>query len=141
MSFLNPETGSRIFSSLGAETRLNKELKSFSIKARKWHVDYIKVKTEQSERMGFIRPIAVTAEEAEIQSAESSMKKSELIALIKSLLTSINESDRLKFHGLDSKNKKDLLAILQDICTLQTINEEVDNLELDKTSSVNQTPI
>ena len=140
MSFLNPETGSHIFSSLGAETRLSKELKLFSVKARKWHVDYIKVKTGQSEQIGFICPIAVTAEEAEIQSAESSMKKSELIALIKSLLTSINESDWPKF-SLDLKNKKDLLAILQDIHALQTIDEEVDDLELDETSRVNQTPI
>ena len=91
--------------------------------------------------MSFFCSIAVTAEEAKIQSAKSSMKKSELIALIKSLLTSINESDWSRFYSLDSKNKKDLLAILQDIHTLQTINEEADDLELDETNSINQTPI
>jgi len=69
------------------------------------------------------RPIPVTADEAVLQVAESSMTKDELIVVIDSLIASLNETNRPQFRGLKSKKKEDLLIILQQV---RDLHNEVD---------------
>ncbi|CAG8679299.1 8646_t:CDS:1, partial [Scutellospora calospora] len=58
-------------------------------------------------------PIPVTIDEEQIQSAESSMKKEELILVIESLIGTLNDANKPQFKGLKSKRKDELLVILQ----------------------------
>jgi len=97
-------------------------LKLFSITAQAQHINYIK------EKFSFIkplitRPIPVTIDEVQIQLAEYSMKKEELILVIKSLIRSLNETNLPQLQGLKSKKKDKLLIILQQVQDLASDNE------------------
>ncbi|CAG8818577.1 4561_t:CDS:1, partial [Racocetra fulgida] len=59
------------------------------------------------------RPISITAQEAAAAMDEKNMTKKGLLAIINSLLNSINASDRPNYRGLSQKTNAELLEILQ----------------------------
>ena len=120
--FLNPNEHDRCFESLGGYNKLSEELKSFSITAQTRRINYIKAKLNSTKPL-ITRPIPITTDEAQMQSAESSMKKEELILVIESLIGSLNETNRPQFQGLKSKRKDELLVILQQVRDLTVGNE------------------
>ena len=73
--------------------------------------------------MGATHLIPVTADEEEKQSTESSMSKKELLSIIQTLLGSLNEANRPQFKGIKSKNKDELLSILQQVKDLYNGND------------------
>ncbi|CAG8766998.1 12466_t:CDS:1, partial [Racocetra persica] len=87
-------------------------MKTFSITARAWRINYIKEKLN-SKKLLVSYPIPVTVDEEQMQSEESSMKKKELIVVIESLIGSLNETNRPQFRELKAKKQEDLLIILQ----------------------------
>jgi hypothetical protein len=127
-SFLNLHENNRQFESLGGD-KLSEEMKKFSITARARRINYIKEKLTLTKPSGFFRPIPVTFNEMQLQSAESSMKKEELIVVIETLIGSLNETNRIQFQGLKSKRKDELLVILQQIRDLlnMTNSDEVED--------------
>ncbi|CAJ0833748.1 5567_t:CDS:1, partial [Entrophospora sp. SA101] len=60
------------------------------------------------------KPIPITKEEAIAQVSESKMTKQELIIKLESFLELMGENCRRKYRGFRSKNKSDLLIILQE---------------------------
>ena len=67
-------------------------MKSFSITAQAQRINYIKEKLSLKKPL-VTRSIPVIIDEAQIQSAESSMKKEELILVIESLIRSLNDTN------------------------------------------------
>jgi len=59
--------------------------------------------------------IPVTIDEEANQSTESSISIKELLSIIQTLLGSLNETNRPRFEWIKSKNKDDLLLILQQV--------------------------
>ncbi|CAG8734066.1 7719_t:CDS:1, partial [Ambispora leptoticha] len=97
-------------------------MKSFSDKAQAQRIKYIKGK------LGLISPeptrsIPVTYDEAQLQSAESSLKKEEVVFAIETLVESLNEAKRPQFRGLKSKRKEELLLILQQVRDLHNATD------------------
>ena len=63
------------------------------------------------------------------------MTKAEILLKIQSLLEQMNESIQKKYHELKTKNKNELLIILQEIKYLfNTNNNEINNNDLLKNS-------
>lgn len=120
--FLNPHENNHHFESLDGYNKLSEEMKSFSITARAQRINYIKEKLSSIKPL-VTRPIPITIDEAQVQSAESSMKKEELILVIESLIGSLNETNCPQFQGLKSKRKDELLVILQQVRDLTNGNE------------------
>ncbi|CAG8644405.1 6718_t:CDS:2, partial [Dentiscutata heterogama] len=60
-------------------------------------------------------PIPITCEEADHQKNESSLKKSEILSIINSLISSLDNSDHSHFRSLLNKSCNDLINILQEI--------------------------
>ncbi|CAG8850933.1 40592_t:CDS:1 [Gigaspora margarita] len=119
--FLNPNLNNS-FDSLDRNNKLSVQMKSFSDKAKAQRINYIKGK------LGLISPeptrsIPVTYDEAQLQSAESSLKKDEIIFAIKTLVESLNEAKRPQFRGLRSKRKEELLTILQQVRDLHNATD------------------
>ena len=130
--FLNPTKNDPVFESLGGDTKLSEEMKSFSITAQARRINYIKEKLlSLTKSSRFCRPIPVTIEEVQSQSSESSMKKEELIIVIETLIGSLNETNRPQFQGLKSKRKDELLIILQQVRDLYNSNEIEEMLDKD----------
>ena len=90
--FLNPNENDRCFESLGGHNKLSEEMKSFSKIAQDRRINYIKEKFN-STKPSFTRPIPITINDVRMQSAESSMKKEELVLVIESLIGSLNETN------------------------------------------------
>ncbi|CAG8565947.1 6572_t:CDS:2 [Cetraspora pellucida] len=91
--FLNPNKNNRSFESLDRNTKLNEEMKTFK----------------------HTRHISVTLNEEQLQLAESSLKKEKIIFTIETLIGSLNEANRPQFKELKSKQKDELLIILQQV--------------------------
>jgi hypothetical protein len=124
--FLNPSRSNPIFGSLDGSCRLSEAMKSFSVTAQAYHINYIKEKLISKNPPGITHPIPVTAEEEEKQSEESSMTNRELILVIESLIGTLNEINLPQFKGLKSKKKDELLLILQQVKELHNSEVEVD---------------
>ena len=59
------------------------------------------------------------------------MTKAEILLKIQSLFEQMNESTQKKYHGLKTKNKNELLIILQEIKYLfNTDDNEINNNDL-----------
>ncbi|CAG8680611.1 7792_t:CDS:2 [Dentiscutata erythropus] len=112
----------RLFENLGGYNKLNKKIKAFSITAQAWHIKYIKEKLNSKKPL-VSYPILITIDEEQMQTEECSMKKEELIIVIKSLIGSLNETNRPQFKGLKTKKKEELLVILQQVQDLINDNE------------------
>lgn len=124
-NFLNPSRNDPIFGSLDGN-RLSEAMKSFSVTAQAYRINYIKEKLISKKPPGITHPIPVTAEEEEKQSEESSMTNRELILVIETLIGTLNEINLPQFKGLKSKKKEELLLILQQVKELHNSEVEVD---------------
>ena len=122
-NFLNPSKLNPVFESLDGDNKLSEAMKSFTSLAQASRIDYIKKKLSSKEQMGATHLIPVTADEEEKQSTESSMSKKELLSIIQTLLGSLNEANRPQFKGIKSKNKDELLSILQQVKDLYNGND------------------
>ncbi|CAG8547406.1 5126_t:CDS:2 [Cetraspora pellucida] len=113
----------RSFESLDKTNKLSVQMKSFSYKARMQRISYIKSKFDLPiiNSSELIWPIPVTFDEAQLQLAETSLKKEEIIFTIETLIGSLNEAKRPQFRGLKSKKKDELLTILQQLRDLHNM--------------------
>ncbi|RHZ49681.1 hypothetical protein Glove_518g13 [Diversispora epigaea] len=118
--FLNPIQKENTFKSLG-NIILSEELKNFTSIAQEKRKIYIKQKLLQLTTNETWKVIPISAEEAVSQKNENNMTKEQLVAIINSLLVSLPESQKLKYHNLNNKPKIILLQILQEIRSLQNI--------------------
>ncbi|CAG8502630.1 6537_t:CDS:1 [Dentiscutata heterogama] len=107
-------------------------MKSFSHQAQTKRMNYIKGKFGLINSSELTRTIPVTFDEAQLQSAESSLKKEEIIFTIETLIESLNEAKRPQFRGLRSKRKDELLTILQQLRDLHNITD-TDEIEEEET--------
>ncbi|KAF0415462.1 hypothetical protein F8M41_007627 [Gigaspora margarita] len=57
------------------------------------------------------------------ESAESSLKKDEIVFAIETLVETLNEAKQLQFRGLRSKRKEELLIILQQVRDLKNASD------------------
>ncbi|RIB11920.1 hypothetical protein C2G38_2259732 [Gigaspora rosea] len=120
-SFLNPNLNNS-FDGLDGNNKLSVQMKLFSNEARAQRINYIKGK------FGLISPeptrsIPVTFDEAQLQSAETSLKKEEIVFTIETLVGSLNDAKRPQFRGLRSKKKEELLIILQQVRDLHNATD------------------
>jgi hypothetical protein len=121
--FLNPFRSNPVFGSLDKSCRLSEAMKSFSVTAQAYRIDYIKEKLISKKQPEITCTIPVTAEEEEKQSEESSMTNRELVLIIESLIGTLNEVNLPQFKGLKSKKKEELLLILQQVRELHNSEE------------------
>ncbi|RIB23681.1 hypothetical protein C2G38_2170499 [Gigaspora rosea] len=125
--FLNPQDDNRTFKSLGGEHLLSEQLKNFSNLACERRIKLINETFKSSKSNSSPRPIPITAQEAAAAMDEKNMTKKELLAIINSLLNSINTSDRPSYRGLPQKTNAELLEILQSIRDLNNNQNELEN--------------
>ena len=86
-------------------------------------IEFIKAKLINKTALYIWHPIPITCEEADHQKNESSLKKSEILSIINSLIPSLGNSDRLRFRGLSNKSHNDLINILQEIKSVLAEND------------------
>ena len=110
---------------MDGNTELSNAMKTFSSTAHVHHQNFIKKKLT-SDKSPNTRPIPVTVEEEEKQSAISSMSNNDLICVIRTLIESLNEANQPQFKGLKSKKKDELLQIFQRVQDLHNGNNEIE---------------
>ncbi|CAG8784260.1 13034_t:CDS:1, partial [Gigaspora rosea] len=113
--FVNPNADNRIFQNLGRELTLSEQMIRFSEIASMKRNEFIKATLIKKTPLGIWHPIPITCDEAELQGSESSLKKSEILSIINSLIPSLGDLDRLRFRGLSNKSREDLVNILQEV--------------------------
>ncbi|CAG8833450.1 28421_t:CDS:1, partial [Racocetra persica] len=125
--FLNSQDDNYTFKSLGRERLLSKHLKDFSNLACERRIMLIN-KTFRSSKSNFSpQSIPITAQEEAAAIDEKNMTKKELLAIINSLLNSVNISDRPNYRGLRQKTNSELIKILQSIRDLYNDQNELEN--------------
>ncbi|CAJ0825357.1 9361_t:CDS:1 [Entrophospora sp. SA101] len=72
------------------------------------------------------RPIPITKEEYIAQNKEENLSKKEIIFKIETLLEQMDENIRKNYHAIKSKNRSELLIILQEVTNLFNIDNELD---------------
>ncbi|CAG8701835.1 15119_t:CDS:2, partial [Dentiscutata heterogama] len=113
--FVNPNADNRIFQNLGRELTLSKQMIRFSEIASMKRNEFIKATLIKKTLLGIWYPILITCDEAELQKSKGSLKKSEILSIIISLIPSLGDLDRSRFHGLLNKSCKELVNILQEV--------------------------
>jgi len=113
--FLDPYKNNSVFQGLDGNTKLSESMKSFTNLAQDLCINFIKEKIISGKSSGIICPIPVTAEEEMKQSDEKSLSKNELLSVIQTLIGSLDQSNRPQLQGLKTKNKDQLLIILQQV--------------------------
>ncbi|CAG8561337.1 35376_t:CDS:2, partial [Racocetra persica] len=108
--FLNPQDDNCAFKSLEEEYLLNEQLKNFSNLACERRIKLINKTFKAAAAMD-----------------KKNMTKKELLAIINSLLNSINTSDRPSYRRLPQKTNTELLEILQSIRDLHNNQNELEN--------------
>lgn len=131
-NFLNPAIDNDIFESLDRNNKLSSAMKSFSSSAQVLRIKYIEEKLTSNKLSRIIRPIPVTVTEEESQLTESSLTNREIILMIQSLVSSLDESVRPQIKSLNTKKKDDLLLILHQVQNLHN-NSEVSISEIEDT--------
>ena len=126
---MNPLKLVPVFKSLDGNNTLSEAIKSFSLTAKSYQIDFIK------RKLGQIKPsnvthtiIPVTIEEEEKLSSESSLTNKELISIIQTLIGSLNETNHPQSKGLASKRKDELLLILQEVRDIYN-NSDINEIE------------
>uniref|UniRef100_U9U5B6 Uncharacterized protein n=1 Tax=Rhizophagus irregularis (strain DAOM 181602 / DAOM 197198 / MUCL 43194) TaxID=747089 RepID=U9U5B6_RHIID len=94
------------FKSLGGESKLSDQLKNFSNLAKKARQEYI------------------------IEADEFNIIRIDILHKVESLLEQMSESIRKQCHGIGSKKKSELLAILQEVRNLQSVDNELDDIDV-----------
>jgi len=90
-------------------------MKRFTEIACTKQTEFIKAALITKSSLGVWNPIPVTSEEANIQQSETSLTKTQILSIINSLLSSLDESDQFQFQNLSSKSCNELTDILQEI--------------------------
>jgi hypothetical protein len=104
-----------MYKSLDGENELSEQLKNFSNLAKKARENYIVEVFYNKNTTHLSKPIPITKEEAIAQEDELKMTKKELIIKLESFLELMGEHCQQKYRGFKSKNKGDLLVILQEV--------------------------
>ncbi|CAG8812878.1 11239_t:CDS:2, partial [Racocetra persica] len=91
--FVNPNADNRIFQNLGGELTLSEQMIRFSEITSMKRNEFIKATLIKKTPLGIWRPIPITCDEAELQKSEGSLKKSEILSIITSLIPSLGDSD------------------------------------------------
>ncbi|CAB4412050.1 unnamed protein product [Rhizophagus irregularis] len=63
------------------------------------------------------------------ESKLSEQLKNKILHKVESLLEQMSESIRKQCHGIGSKKKSELLAILQEVRNLQSVDNELDDID------------
>ena len=116
------------FESLGGE-ELSDQLKDFSNLAKKARQDYIIEVFYKKSQAPLFKPIPITQQESIAQKNELNMTRMEILRKIESLLEQMSEAVKRKYCGIGSKRKNELLNILQEVRNLQSVDNELDNIE------------
>ncbi|CAG8552595.1 7837_t:CDS:2 [Gigaspora rosea] len=124
--FVNPSADNRGFQNISGEWTLSEEMKRFSEIAHTKRIELIKAKLINKTALDIWHPIPITCEEADLQKTESSLKKSEILSIINSLIPSLGDSDRSRFRCLSSKSRNELINILREIRSV--LNENIINI-------------
>ena len=117
-----------MYKSLVDENELSEQLINFSNLAKKSRENYIVEVFYNKNTTYLSKPIPITKEEAIAQVSESKMTKQELIIKLESFLELMGENCRRKYRGFRSKNKSDLLIILQEVRCLFNEENEINDL-------------
>ena len=105
-----------MYKSLDGENELSEQLKNFSNLAKKAREDYIMEAFYNKNTTYLSKPIPITKEKAASQDNEAKMTKKELMIKLESLFELMGENVRRKYRGgFKSKNKDELLIILQEV--------------------------
>ena len=83
--FVNPNVSNRIFQNMSGDWTLSEEMERFSEIACMKRIEFIKAKLIKKISLGTWHPIPVTCEEADLQKAESSLTKVQILSIINSL--------------------------------------------------------
>ncbi|CAG8528179.1 7880_t:CDS:2 [Dentiscutata heterogama] len=113
--FVNPNADNRIFQNLGGELTLSEQMIRFSEITSTKRNEFIKATLIKKTPLGIWHPISITCDEAKLQKSEGSLKKSEILFIIISLIPSLDDSDRSCFRGLSNKSREELVNILQEV--------------------------
>jgi hypothetical protein len=128
--FVNPNVNNRIFQNMSGDWILSEEMKRFSEIASMKRIEFIKAKLIKKTSLGIWHPIPITSEEADLQKAESSLTKSQILSIINSLIPFLNDLDRSRFRSLSSKSRNELVNILQEIRNILAENNNSNNEEI-----------
>lgn len=138
LGFINPVETRTICKSLDEEHELSDQLKNFGDVAKKTRQEYIMEVFYRKNPAPLFKRIPITKEEAIAQTNEANMTKNELIIKLESLLELTAENVRQKYRGFRSKNKSDLLIILQEVKYLLNEENEINNSDFVETSEITQ---
>lgn len=123
--FIGPQETRSIWKNLGDEYELSEQLKDFTNIAKKARENYIIEVFYKNKPAFSFKPIPVTKEESIAQEHEANLTKAEILCKIQSLLEQMSENIQQKYHAIKSKNKNDLLNILQEVRFLFNADNEV----------------
>ena len=127
--FFNSQNNNRLFESLGGEYLLSEPLKNFSDLACERRITFINNTFKDNNPISLLRPIPITIQEAAAATNEENMTKGELLTIINSLLSSLNDSNSPKYRGLQQKTRLQLRDILQSIRDLKNDQDELEEEE------------
>jgi hypothetical protein len=113
--FVNPNINNHIFQSIDGEWILSEEMKKFTEIAQTKRIEFIKSTLIKKNSSSIWHSIPITYEEANLQQAETSLTKSQILSIINSLTPFLNDLDRLRFRNLSNKSRDNLIIILQEI--------------------------
>src|SRR6266511_1528471 len=97
-------------------------MKRFSEIASMKRIEFIKVKLIKKTSLDIWHPIPIIHEEADLQKTESSLTRSQILSIINSLISFLDDLDRSCFLDLSNKSCIDLVNILQKIRNILTEN-------------------
>jgi hypothetical protein len=90
-------------------------MKKFTEIAQTKRIEFIKSTLIKKNSSSIWHSIPITYEEANLQQAETSLTKSQILSIINSLTPFLNDLDRLRFRNLSNKSRDNLIIILQEI--------------------------
>ena len=127
-----------MYKSLDGENELSEQLKNFSNLAKKAREDYIIEAFYNKNTTYLSKPIPITKEEAASQDNEAKMTNKELMIKLESLFELMGENVRRKYRGFKSKNKDELLIILQEVRCLLDEENEITNSDFVENPGITQ---
>jgi hypothetical protein len=127
LNFINPVETRIIYKNLGEEYELSDQLKNFSYIAKKKRQEYITEVFYKKNKPPLFKSIPVTKEEWIAQNKEENLLKKEILFKIEVLLEQMNGNIQKKYHAIKSKNRDELLIILQEVTYLFNTDNELNN--------------
>ncbi|KAF0547920.1 hypothetical protein F8M41_000269 [Gigaspora margarita] len=135
LEFVNPINTQTVCQSLGREFELAENLKNFTQFAKEARQKFITEVFINKSKPSFFKPIPITKKEAISQNSEENMPNNEILAKIETFLEQLGENARKNYPRLKSKNKSELLIILQELRCLFNSDSgfyDQDNIEIDQ---------